>query len=116
VGAPEGDVALYLDSLERLMRLKPPLIGAGHGPALREPATRLAELKQHRLDRERQILDVLAGSPGGATAAAITDTIYGAAAAGVVADLARRSVLAHLAKAEADGAVSRNQPGDDATF
>lgn len=116
VGVPEGDVALYLDSLERLIRLKPPLIGAGHGPALREPATRLAELRQHRLDREQQIIAVLAATPGGATAAAITSTIYGAKAVGVVADLARRSVLAQLAKAEADGAVSRQQPGDDATF
>lgn len=113
VGVPEGDVSAYLESIERLARLAAPVIGAGHGPPLREPAGRLAELIEHRLERERQVLAALAAGPAGA--AAVTAAIY-PQLTGSVADLARRSVLAHLAKAESDGLVIRSGQGDGATF
>lgn len=120
VGVPEGDVSAYLASLERLERLDPPVIGAGHGPALRAPLGRLAQLKEHRLERERQVLAALESAGSGLSAAAITAQIYPPGGsdqtAKVVADLARRSVLAHLAKSVAEGVVSRSTPADDALF
>lgn len=99
VGTPEGDVAAYLDSLARLVRLAPPVLGPGHGPAIIDTVARLEELSAHRLERERQVLKAV--EEGRLTATAITQAIY-PQAEGKVADLARRSVLAHLAKLGAD--------------
>ncbi len=113
VGLPEGDVAAYLASLERLRRLDPPVVGAGHGPAIREPGARLAELAEHRLARERQVLGAL--ESGLHDAAAITAAIY-PDVSGDVAELARRSVLAQLVKLVAEGRVRRSSDAPEATF
>ena len=59
VGLPEGDVADYLATLERLQNLDADLIGPGHGEVISNPRERLSESKTHRLEREQQVLDVL---------------------------------------------------------
>ena len=61
VGLPEGDVAAYLNSLDRLLALEPAILGPGHGPIPTNPAARLLGAKHHRMDRERQLLATLAG-------------------------------------------------------
>ena len=63
VGAPEGDVAAYLASLARVSELDARVLGPGHGPAIHDPADRLAWARDHRLERERQVVDALAGEP-----------------------------------------------------
>lgn len=110
VGIPEGDVGAYLASLERLQRLDPPVVGAGHGPALRRPAQRLLELREHRLERERQVVSAL--TRGASSAEAVAATIY-PGLSGYVADLARRSVMAQLAKLVAEGRARRLGDADD---
>lgn len=95
VGHPEGDVAAYLASLERILTLAPRVVGPGHGPAIVAVQKRLKELMQHRLEREEQVLAAL--EPGQATAAELTARIYEGHPAEVL-ELAQQSVLAHLLK------------------
>lgn len=95
VGVPDGDMQDYLRSLERIAAAQPARIGAGHGAVLTDPTTRLAELREHRLARERQVLDALADGPLGP--AAITERIYPTVPE-PVRELAEKSVLAHLVK------------------
>ena len=59
VGLPEGDVAEYLATLERLQALGAAVIGPGHGEVIQHPRERLQGSKAHRLAREQQVLDVL---------------------------------------------------------
>lgn len=63
VGLPEGDVEDYLASLQRLQGLEPTLLGPGHGETIREPSTRLAEARQHRLERLEQVYKALQEEP-----------------------------------------------------
>jgi len=95
VGRPEGDVAAYLASLERIVDLAPRVVGPGHGPAIVAVQKRLKELMQHRLEREEQVLTAL--QAGQATAAELTARIYKGHPPEVL-ELAQRSVLAHLLK------------------
>ena len=50
-----GDMAGYLEALERLEGLDLFLICPGHGPVVAEPAPHLAAYRAHRLARERAI-------------------------------------------------------------
>lgn len=95
VGSPEGDMALYLASLERLRELKPRVLAPGHGPAIVNVQKRLRELADHRMEREAQVLAALEGGP--ATADQVTAAVYEGLPEDVLA-LARQSVLAHLLK------------------
>jgi glyoxylase-like metal-dependent hydrolase (beta-lactamase superfamily II) len=54
-----GSLAAYLDSLRRLRELTLELIAPGHGPWIRDPAAKLAEYLEHRLERERKLLAAL---------------------------------------------------------
>lgn len=95
VGVPDGDMQDYLRSLARIAEADPMAIGAGHGGIVTDPRRRLAELRDHRLERERQVLDALAGGP--LDAAGITARVYPALPEAVL-ELAEKSVLAHLVK------------------
>lgn len=64
VAHPDGDLAAYLDSLRRVLRLGPDALYPGHGPALTEdPVAVLAFYREHRRFRIRQILAALADGP-----------------------------------------------------
>jgi glyoxylase-like metal-dependent hydrolase (beta-lactamase superfamily II) len=54
-----GSLAAYLDSLRRVRELDPELIAPGHGPWIIDPAAKLDEYLQHRLERERKLLAAL---------------------------------------------------------
>lgn len=95
VGVPEGDVTLYLKSLERLGELELGAIGPGHGPVLLEPYTKLMEAREHRLAREAQIVTAL--QSGSLTLAQLRHAVYPALHE-ALQDLADRSLLAHLKK------------------
>ena len=56
---PAGDMGQYLASLERIGELGASLFAPGHGPVVREPAAKVRELIDHRLGRDRQILDLI---------------------------------------------------------
>ena len=59
--APDpGALADYLAGLERLRKRDLALICPGHGPLVEDPDAKLAEYVEHRLARERALLDALA--------------------------------------------------------
>jgi glyoxylase-like metal-dependent hydrolase (beta-lactamase superfamily II) len=55
----EGSLAAYLDSLRRLRELDAEAILPGHGPVVWDPRAKLDEYIEHRLERERLVLDAL---------------------------------------------------------
>lgn len=95
VGLPEGDVAAYLASLERVSELSAPVLAPAHGELIWGPRKRLRELAAHRTEREEQVLQALEGGP--LDAAGITRQVYPGYPEAVLA-LAEQSVLAHLVK------------------
>ncbi len=59
VGPGGGALSAYLDSLRRLLALELDVICPGHGPYVGDPAAKLHEYLEHRLERERLLLDAL---------------------------------------------------------
>lgn len=58
--APDpGALAGYLAALRRLMELPLQLLCPGHGPPVSEPRRKLREYIEHRLDRERRLVQAL---------------------------------------------------------
>jgi glyoxylase-like metal-dependent hydrolase (beta-lactamase superfamily II) len=56
----EGSLAAYLESLRKLRELDSQAILPGHGPVVWDPRAKLDEYIEHRLERERMVLDALA--------------------------------------------------------
>lgn len=54
-----GGLAGYLAALERLLQMDLEAICPGHGPVVWEPAERVTHYIQHRLERERRVLDAI---------------------------------------------------------
>lgn len=61
IGKPEGNMSDYLDSIERLRALKVTQLAPAHGDLLRDPYTKLNEVRQHRLARLEQIVTAFDG-------------------------------------------------------
>ena len=59
VSPGEGSLAAYLDSLERLVELDVEAICPGHGPVVHDPAAKLREYRDHRLEREAKVVAAL---------------------------------------------------------
>ena len=55
----EGSLGAYLESLRRLRSLELEVLCPGHGPYVWEAHERLDEYLEHRLDRERRLIDAL---------------------------------------------------------
>ncbi len=103
VAPPDGDMAAYLESLRVVAGRHDHVALPTHGPPIPDPAAFVGHLIEHRLDRERQVLDAVRS--GLHTIPAIVESLY----VDVRRELhkpARRSVLAHLVKLVADGDVS----------
>jgi glyoxylase-like metal-dependent hydrolase (beta-lactamase superfamily II) len=103
IGPPDGDMAAYFASLEKLKTIRPRLraIAPGHGHLIEDPMATIDEYIEHRRAREKQVLDVLR-SRGTATIAEIVEDIY-TDVAPELHPVARRSVWAHLRKLADDG-------------
>lgn len=110
VGGEDGDMAAYFESLRKLVDLGATRLHPGHGPAVDDPDRTVAGLLEHRLDREREIREAV--EDGLTAVPAIVDAIYERDIEHV-RDLAEATVIAHLEKLHADGAVSWD--GDRAT-
>jgi endoribonuclease LACTB2 len=63
IAPPEGDIAVYLDSLQRLKALGCRLLLPAHGGASSRPAETIEECILHRVKREEQLLAALGPSP-----------------------------------------------------
>ncbi len=55
----EGSLSAYLASLERLLDLDLGAICPGHGPVVHDPAAKLREYRDHRLEREARVVAAL---------------------------------------------------------
>jgi glyoxylase-like metal-dependent hydrolase (beta-lactamase superfamily II) len=104
VAPPDGDMADYMASLDKLLARDDAVYYPAHGPAVDDPRPHLLRLVEHRRGRERQILAHLEAGEGRIPA--------------MVADMysdidprlhpaAGRSVLAHLIDLEARGLVRK---------
>lgn len=103
VGAPEGDLRAYLTSLRRIHARDPAALFPGHGPRIDDPRATCERLIDHRLDRERRILDAVRN--GTETVDDVLDEAYDRDLTGV-RDLARATVRAHLEKLAVEGRVA----------
>lgn len=74
VAPPDGDMAAYLTSLEKLIARGDRTLYPTHGSPITAPQDYLRELLAHRRMREAQILDALA--PGADTAQALATRLY----------------------------------------
>jgi glyoxylase-like metal-dependent hydrolase (beta-lactamase superfamily II) len=112
ISPPDGDMADYLASLERLRSLRPRLraIAPAHGHLIEDPQAKITEYVEHRLQREAQVLDDLAGR-GTATVAELVADIY-TDVPEALHPMAARSVWAHLRKL-ADEGRAHSKDADD---
>jgi glyoxylase-like metal-dependent hydrolase (beta-lactamase superfamily II) len=102
IAPPEGDMAAYLASLERLSsrRLRLRSIAPGHGHLIDDPAARLAGYLSHRLEREASIVAAL--EAGAATVDQLVEAVYVDLHA-TLREAAAQTVHAHLLKLAAEG-------------
>lgn len=108
ISPPDGDMADYMASLDRLMQRGDAVYYPAHGDPVDRPQRFVRSLMGHRRQREGQILRLLDDTPRPIPAmvekmyAGIDPRLHGAAG---------RSVLAHLIDLEARGQVVRS--GED---
>jgi glyoxylase-like metal-dependent hydrolase (beta-lactamase superfamily II) len=99
--APGGNsLVRYLDSLRKLQRLDLVALCPGHGPVVWDPHERLAAYVEHRLDRERRLLDAL--GRGLRSRDELLDDVWDDAPAALRA-AAALTLEAHLEKLEGEG-------------
>jgi glyoxylase-like metal-dependent hydrolase (beta-lactamase superfamily II) len=114
VAPPEGDLAAYLRTLDRVGRLAPAVILPAHGPPIEDAAAAVERYRAHRLERIEQVVRALRAA-GPAHPAEILDVVYGAALhAGlrVAAEGSLHAILAYLRAADRVRAL----PGDTYTL
>ena len=93
IAPPDGDMAAYMASLDKLLRRPDSVYWPTHGPAITEPQRHVRAFIAHRREREAGILDCL--KSGCETVDAMVERLY----VGLNPALRRaagRSVLAHL--------------------
>jgi hydroxyacylglutathione hydrolase len=95
----DGDLAQYMDSLRRLQALDLRRIYPAHGPVIEDGPGKIQEFIDHRMLRERQILEVLGG--GARTIPEIVKIVY-ADVNTALHRVAAMSVHSHLRKLRAE--------------
>jgi glyoxylase-like metal-dependent hydrolase (beta-lactamase superfamily II) len=114
VSPPDGDMTDYYASLSKVEARDFAMLIPTHGPPVTEVRPFLAAYRDHRLDRERQILAELAGGPR--RIREMVPMMY-AAVDPRLHPAASRSVLAHLIHLERIGKVtSDGGAGPDSLF
>jgi len=93
---PEGDVAAYLRSLERLAALNPRMLFPGHWDPVTDAMAKIEEYRTHRLAREGQVLAEIKRGRG--TAEELTRRVYGPELGGELMVAAEMTLRAHLKK------------------
>ena len=107
----DGDMGAYIAHLRRLRQLDASCLMPSHGPVIGGATDKLTEYIDHRLDRERQVVEAL--SAGAAPIATLVDRVYtdvpAFLKAGPEGGLAGRSLRAHLDKLLLEGRASRTR-------
>jgi glyoxylase-like metal-dependent hydrolase (beta-lactamase superfamily II) len=95
-----GSLTDYLSSLDRLAALDVELLAPGHGPWITDPAAKIAEYREHRLDRERRLIAAL--EAGERSRAALLGTVWDDVPE-PLRPAAAIAMQAHVEKLEAEG-------------
>jgi len=93
IAPPDGNMAAYMASLDKLLERRDAVYWPTHGPAITEPHDHVRAFIAHRREREAGVLDCLGAGIGGVDA--MVERLY----VGLNPNLKRaagRSVLAHL--------------------
>jgi len=110
---PEGDVAAYLRSLDKLAALQPRMLFPGHWDPVEDAIGKIDEYRAHRLEREARVLAEV--RRGGGTAMDLTRRVYGDLDDPLMV-AAQMTMRAHLKKLVDDGAVRSTGNGDQELF
>jgi glyoxylase-like metal-dependent hydrolase (beta-lactamase superfamily II) len=111
---PEGNVAAYLRSLERLAALKPRILFPGHWDPVVEALQKIDEYRTHRLEREAQVLAEVRRGRG--TGRELTRRVYGGEVGEELMQAAEMTMRAHLEKLVDDGRVRVSSEGGEEVF
>jgi glyoxylase-like metal-dependent hydrolase (beta-lactamase superfamily II) len=104
VAPPDGDMAAYMKSLERLLARDDAILYPTHGSPIADPNGFIAEYLAHRRAREAQVVEALRG--GADTVTAMVPRIYQGLDPALY-PAASLSLTAHLIKLEQDGVALR---------
>lgn len=102
-----GALAGYLEGLRRLRALALDVLCPGHGPPVDDPAAKLNEYLDHRLDRERRLVEAL--DRGLRTEDELLDAAWADAPAGL-RPAAALTLRAHLHKLSEEGRLPEGVP------
>ena len=114
ISPPDGDMDAYLTSLEKIAAREFATIWPTHGPPITDPGPFVAAYRNHRLDREDQILACLASGQSKVKDmvpvmyAAVDQRLWPAACHSVMAHMSR---LVKIGRVVCDG-----EPNMDASF
>lgn len=103
VNPGQGDIGLFLETMDRFLRYDAQVIYPGQGPVVADPRAKLEELIAHRREREDQIIAQLTQGPR--TVEELFQVIY----TDLVEqrhNMARNQVRSHLSKLEREGKVT----------
>jgi glyoxylase-like metal-dependent hydrolase (beta-lactamase superfamily II) len=109
IPADDGDLLDYLASLRRLLDLDVRRIYPAHGPVIEDGPAKIREYIEHRMLRERQIVEAL--GDGIDTIPAIVKRIY-VDVAPALHPVAALSVESHLKKLAREGRARQDKQGD----
>jgi glyoxylase-like metal-dependent hydrolase (beta-lactamase superfamily II) len=100
-----GSLSDYMESLEKLAALDFDLLAPGHGPLIEDPQTKIADYIEHRLMRERLLLEAL--ESGEHSREKLLDAAWSDVPE-AMRPAAAFAMQAHLEKLAAEGAVDLN--------
>ena len=109
INPPDGDMAAYLAALRALLDIPLDWLAPGHGFLVAQPHDVLRALIAHRLRREARVLAAVQAL-GPADVDVLLPVVYADVPAALHA-MARRSLLAHLLKLQAEGAARLDAAG-----
>jgi len=102
IARPDGDMGLYLHSLNTLRDLDADQVAPGHGPVVEDARRRITMLLEHRIRREGEIIGVLRTGPRALDE--LTDIFYAARPGSAARRRAGKIMLdAHLHRLAATG-------------
>ena len=105
IDPPDGDMQDYLTSLRHLKNFEIDAIAPGHGDVMDNPYEVIDWIVDHRLSRERKVVEVLSANPH-LTSRELVCHVYDDVDKRLY-DWAERSLLAHLIKLEKEHRAAR---------
>jgi glyoxylase-like metal-dependent hydrolase (beta-lactamase superfamily II) len=106
INPPDGDMVDYMESLRRVLALRPAVIHPGHGRTIEDGIATIEQYIAHRLEREQQVADAVRRRGAPTAPIDVVPEIYAAYPQALHA-FAARSVQAHLDKLVRDGRATR---------